>query len=83
MSEYIFGVTRVSTSDEEAECLDRICREEGGNGFVSYSAPGNDVRGWFTGPNLGFPFDRALSTSVLDRVRQDEPALAQKLCYGG
>jgi hypothetical protein len=28
-------------------------------------------RGWFTGPNLGHPFDRAMADAVLAEVREE------------
>lgn len=69
MSEYIFGTTRKKVTKVVARKLDALCKAEGGHGFTGpVSIPGNDTRGWFTGPNLGFPFDRNLAERVKDAV---------------
>jgi len=65
VSEYMFGITRVRVSNSVAKKLDAICKAEGGTGFTGpVTIPGNNVKGWFTGPNLGSPFDRDLSNRV-------------------
>jgi len=69
MSEYMFGITRVRVSNSVAKKLDAICKAEGGTGFTGpVSFPGNDIRGWFTGPNLGSPFDKDLSNRVQNAI---------------
>jgi|WetSurMetagenome_2_1015567.scaffolds.fasta_scaffold10651_4 hypothetical protein len=68
MSEFIFGVTSKRHDAAISDRLDAICRAEGGNAFVRYSAPGTDVKGWFTGPNMGHPFDTALAARVIAAV---------------
>jgi hypothetical protein len=77
MSEYIFGTTRTPVNAAVARKIDAIRIEEGGHGYTSFREPGNPTRGWFTGPNLGFPFDRALSARVMARVRAEFPAVAR------
>ena len=76
MSEYMFGVTRENPGRREAHRWDRICREEGGYGYTELNVgegetPGvNNGRyqGWFSGPNLGSPFDDRLRDRVMDRI---------------
>ena len=79
MSEYMFGVTQTRVTAAEGKYLDRVCEDEGGTGFTTYSQPGTASRGWFTGPNRGEPFDRNLSHRVCERVRRERPALATKM----
>mgnify|MGYP003337572411 FL=1 len=67
MSEYMFGVTRENLSKREANRRDKIARQFGCT-FTTYSAPGNDVTGWYAGPNRGFPFDGQMEKAVLDSV---------------
>jgi hypothetical protein len=65
MSEYIFGTTCKRHTKRNAKLLDRICKQEGGHGFVGpVNIPGNNTHGWFTGPNLGSPFDSDLASRV-------------------
>lgn len=72
MSEYLFGVVKDDgPSAALAKRWDRICREEGGSGYTWTRRPDvNDGRyqGWFSGPNLGHPFDRDLERRVLART---------------
>ena len=78
MSEYMFGGPDYNRrfSAAEADRLDRICREEGGHGFTCIddshgTAEGGRWIGWFSGPNLGHPFDADLSRRVLARVKEE------------
>lgn len=73
MGEYIFGVRTATTRLPAAEVKrrDRICCEEGGTGYVQIKEPTGQWKGWFTGPNLGCPFDRDLAHRVMARVLPD------------
>jgi hypothetical protein len=65
MSEFMFGITKKSVTKVVAKRLNAICIEQGGTGFTGpVSIPGNDNKGWFTGPNLGNPFDERLAKDV-------------------
>lgn len=66
MSEYMFGITKTEPSQKVYDQLDAICKEEGGFGFTWLDIPGNRI-GWFSGPNLGSPFDEDLARRVLTR----------------
>lgn len=48
--------------------IDAIAREHGVY-FVCTSIPGNDLLGWFNGPNRGEPFDSELAREVIGAVR--------------
>jgi hypothetical protein len=69
MSEYMFGVTRKRLSARDVKRRDRICVEEGGTGYQQICDPGSGWKGWFTGLNLGSPFDDDLRRRVMSRVR--------------
>mgnify|MGYP000355958506 FL=1 len=69
MSEYMFGIISKNLNESQIEKLDNICKEEGGWGFTWYRDPGTRRSyGWFSGPNLGAPFDRDLRERVMERV---------------
>lgn len=48
---------------------DAICVDEGGTGFVYAVIPGDGWKGWFTGHNLGEPFNGALKQRVEARLK--------------
>ena len=67
MSEHHFGVLqnrRIPASDVER--IDAIAQTHGCC-FVQIK-DGNTWKAWFSGPNRGEPFDRAMATAVLDDV---------------
>jgi hypothetical protein len=73
MSEYCFGGFNRRLPQREVDRLDRICREEGGYGYQQIddshgTAIGGRWIGWFTGPNLGHPFDQDLANRVYARL---------------
>lgn len=68
MSEFMFGVYRGKLSARECARRDRICRDEGGYGYTQINDPGQGWIGWYTGPNLGAPFDGDLAARVTARV---------------
>jgi len=76
MSEYMFGAQRTKVTAREATRRDRICRDEGGYGYSQIdeshgTSAGGRWLGWFSGPNRGEPFDRALAARVLARIGDD------------
>ena len=68
MSEHMFGYAMGHVTRKEEDRRDAICIEEGGYGFTQINDPGHGWKGWFTGPNLGAPFDGALASRVLARI---------------
>ncbi len=67
MSDYCFGVGRGKLPKKRVDQIDKIARKHGAC-FVYTSVPGNGIQYWFSGPNLGFPFDRALERDVIEAV---------------
>lgn len=72
MSEFMFGVSHVPCSEEEACLRDKICKEEGGYGYTYITDPTGKWTGWFAGPNQGNPFDNNLRDRVLSRLSEIE-----------
>jgi len=75
MSEYMFGVTHEKLSARECQRRSRICKAEGGYGYTQIddshgTAVGGRWIGWFSAPNLGAPFDKALARRVLERIAE-------------
>lgn len=81
-NETFFGLTKVRMSQADGRKLDVIAQEHGATFVGPLSIPGNDLRGWFSGPNRGEPFDRALREAVMADVQRSEPTLYAKL-WGG
>lgn len=79
MSEYMFGMTKIKPSRSKVKKMEKICREEGGDGYVEVNVKQGDCpginngyyQGWFVGPNLGAPFDQQLAKRVGDRVEKE------------
>lgn len=63
MSEYHFGVSRVRILRRDAKEIERIAKKHGVT-FIETTLPGTGYQRWFAGPNLGYPFDKALSDAV-------------------
>lgn len=81
MSEYMFGVIKKKIGIRDSKKLDKICREEGGYGFSQIddshgTARGGRWIGWFSGPNLGSPFDGDMGRAVVARATAEVPAYA-------
>lgn len=70
MAELMFGVTHKDLSFKAIRKLDRIAKELGAYGF-QWARLSDGPRGWFTGPNRGYPWDRELRLAVLKRVEQE------------
>ena len=67
MSEHMWGVGRgeVARADE----IDAVAREVGGYGLSNPKLPGEGWRYWFSGPNRGQPFDRALERETWEALK--------------
>ena len=80
MSEFSFGVCKEKPTLAQAKRRDKICTEEGGYGYTecnrkrgaSPQINDGDYMGWYSGPNMGSPFDDRLAHKVLDRVDEEE-----------
>lgn len=68
MSEYFFGVGSRRVAAKVAAKLDRIATKHGAS-FVAVRLP-DGYRYWFAGPNLGHPFDKELSQTVLGEAER-------------
>jgi hypothetical protein len=66
MSEHHFGLYRGHLS---ARLIQRIEKKFPEVSVVNYTEPRGEKRGWFSGPNRGSPFDRAMSSEVLSYAR--------------
>jgi len=76
MSEHMFGLLRRKVTKRAAKQLDRICKANGGTGFVGpVDLPGNAVKGWFTARDQGEPFNSATAQAVLDAVERETAVL--------
>ena len=79
MSVFMWGATTQKPSRAKAKKMDRICWEEGGDGFdeVNVTAgftPGiNNGRyqGWFCGPNRGYTHNRDLARRVAEQKKKE------------
>ena len=61
MSQHLFGLYRGHLT---AKLIRQIEREFRGVDAVNYTEPNGEKRGWFAGPNRGYPFDDALAAEV-------------------
>jgi hypothetical protein len=66
MSQHCFGIIKTRLPLTVCRRLERIAEKHGAD-FVWTTIPGTGWQGWFTGPNVGFPFTRHLE----DAVRND------------
>jgi hypothetical protein len=64
MSEYMFLYTRSRLTSEEIDKLEAIAKERGAEFTYTGKMVGQSVTGWFSGPNLGYPFDKMLYDEV-------------------
>jgi hypothetical protein len=73
---YMFGITHEKPTAAEARRRNRICRAEGGTGYIELnrqhgdvpSVNGGNYQGWYEAPNRGEPFDSDLKRRVLARI---------------
>ena len=68
MSEYMFAPTKKKITKTTARKLNAIARRHGADFVGPVRIPGNDLTGWFAGPNRGFPFDREMHEAVMRDV---------------
>lgn len=67
---FFFGLHDGQLSRREVERRDRIAARHGAYGYVQVRLDGR-WRGWFEGPNLGAPHDRAMAARVLREVERE------------
>lgn len=60
MSQHHFGLHRGHLKKKASD----IAKRHGAQ-HVNYTEPNGEKRGWFTCPNLGQPFDRAIERAVM------------------
>lgn len=63
MSTYHFGLGNGRVKTTIVKKVERIAKRHNAY-FVATTLPGERPRYWFSGPNLGFPFDRAMAQAV-------------------
>lgn len=63
MSEYMFGVGRGKVSAAKAKKVNTIAKKHDAR-FIAANIPGDGFKYWFSGPNLGAPFDKAMADAV-------------------
>lgn len=63
MSTYHFGLGNGRVKASIVKQAERIAKRHDAY-FVATTLPGQGHRFWFSGPNLGFPFDRAMAQAV-------------------
>ena len=64
MSEFMFLYTRSRLTSEDVDKLEVIAKGRGAEFTYTGKVLGQDVTGWFSGPNLGYPFDKMLYDEV-------------------
>ena len=67
MSEYMFGVSRQKPTRKAAKVMEQIAKRHGA-GLIEARIPGTGYQRWFAGPNLGHPFDSAMSKAVYEEL---------------
>ena len=60
---YLFGVRRGWLEDAEVQRYEAVAEKHGVD-FYYCNMPGEGLKSWFSGPNMGAPFDRRLAESV-------------------
>lgn len=61
---YHFGIAREALTPSEIERRQRIAKRHGAEFIWLGIVPGCETRGYFSAPNRGEPFDRALASAV-------------------
>jgi len=61
----MFGVSRQRPSRAAARRMEQIARRHGAT-MIEGTFPGDGYKRWFAGPNMGAPFDQAMSKAVYD-----------------
>lgn len=73
---FMFGVSRRKITRAQAHKLERIAKRHDST-LVEANIPGTGYQRWFSGPNLGFPFDRAVSQAVHADIAAECPELVE------
>ena len=68
MSQHMFSVSRNKPSRANARRIASIAKRHECT-FVEYVDPGSKYQNWFSGPNLGHPFDDAMARAVMGDLR--------------
>lgn len=68
MSVYLFGMGYGKLSATDVRARKRAARAEGCS-FIHADMPGEGWRFWFSGPNLGSPFDQNMERRVFSALR--------------
>lgn len=68
MSEFCFLVGRGEVPTKDLRKIRKVEKALGVN-FHNPKLPGSGFRYWFSGPNRGFPFDRALTEEVREALQ--------------
>ena len=66
---YMFGLGNGEVSKKTFKKASKIASEWDAH-MVCYDDPSQGPRYWFSGPNLGSPFDRAMSQGVAESLRE-------------
>ena len=66
---YLFGVGEGKVSKKTFKKASKIASEWDAY-MMCYDDPADGPRYWFAGPNLGSPFDRAMSQGVAESLRE-------------
>lgn len=69
MSQHMYGVSRVRPTRAAAKRMQSIAARHESD-LVEATLPGTGYQRWFTGPNMGHPFDAAMSRAVADDLRR-------------
>ena len=76
MSEHMFGITRRYLPATVCAARDAACLAAGGTGYTQIQDPARQWLGWYTGPNLGEPFDRDRAATVHAAARTAPETIA-------
>lgn len=68
MSQHMFSVSRNKPSRVNARKIASIAKRHKCD-FIEYVDPGSKYQNWFSGPNLGHPFDDAMARAVMGDLR--------------
>lgn len=80
MSVFQFGIQTIKPTRKQAKIMHKVCIDEGGYGYNEVNVKPNQrpeinhgqYQGWFSGPNLGNPFDRDLAQRVSETLNCEE-----------
>ena len=70
MSLYFFGLGNGEVKRKVFERADKIARRYDAH-LICYDDPAAGPRYWFSGPNLGAPFDKAMADGVAEAISDE------------